>query len=80
MKSTTKKRKQDDSITSSAIRDAFDNIELISEAQPNTIKNDESFDDYNYIQPQRGASLPAVTDNRNQSQIDSDVKMQGFTD
>lgn len=49
MKSNTKKRRQDDSITSSVIRDAFDNIELISEAQPNTIRNEESFEEYRPI-------------------------------
>jgi len=44
MKSSNKKRRHDDSITSSAIRDAFDNIELVSEL-PNTIKNEDSFDE-----------------------------------
>lgn len=58
MKSSNKKRRNDDSFTSSAIKDAFDNIEITSEVQPNTIQNDESFDDYKPIPPQRGVSLP----------------------
>ena len=65
MKSNTKKRRQEDSITSSAIRDAFDNIEITSEAQPNNIRNDESFDEYRHMPPKRGESVPVMLADNN---------------